>query len=179
MKRRIAVLTVLVLATGGCSSRTPVTAVTETTGASSPNESASGESPVEGGWDTGPYPAEQARAAIIAAGHSEASADEAVGGKRRFECTFVFYEEGGVPYVSTACWDPSKISMPTDSDHGPYQLLPNDRLKITCDVCEIDTEYNLFSYELGARTLTLLFIRTVDPGLKRRSFATRPPSKSP
>jgi hypothetical protein len=122
MNRQIAVLLVLVILAVGCSSRTPDAAVTETTEPSSPSESASVASPLEGEWDTGPYPADRAPAAIVAAGYSdEASADEAVGGERRFECNFLFYEEGGVPFVAVRCWDPDErgTEPPLESDPWP------------------------------------------------------------
>jgi hypothetical protein len=178
MNRQIAVLLVLVILAVGCSSRTPDAAVTETTEPSSPSESASVASPLEGEWDTGPYPADRAPAAIVAAGYSdEASADEAVGGERRFECNFLFYEEGGVPFVAVRCWDPDErgTEPPLESDHGPYQLLPNDRLKLACDTCDVGTNYNLFSYELHGETLTLRYIRTVDPDLNAKELRYEAP----
>lgn len=61
-------------------------------------------------------------------------------------------------------WDPSDPTQgPTGGDHGPYELLPGNKLKITCDVCDIQTKYRLFSYDLEGATLTLRWIRDVDP----------------
>jgi hypothetical protein len=50
--------------------------------------------------------------------------------------------------VSTG-WDPTDPTQgPTGGDHGPYLLLPENKLKITCDVCDIDTKYTLYSYDV-------------------------------
>jgi hypothetical protein len=108
MGRRLTLFVVIGLVSLGCSSPTPHNAVTRTARASSPTGSAPPASPLEGEWDTGPYPAEQARAAIVAAGYSKASADEAVGGERRFECNFLFYEDGGVPFVAQGVGIPTR-----------------------------------------------------------------------
>lgn len=131
-------------------------------------------SPLEGEWDTGPYAAHRVRDAIIAAGYTSAEANEVVGKKKRYEFDLTFYEEEGAPFVVATGWDPTKGTQPADGDHGPYLLLPGNKLKITCDVCDIHTNYMLFSYELEGKTLTLRFIRNVNPNASAydRRFAT-------
>jgi hypothetical protein len=173
MKRQLLFLVVTV----ACGSPTPETetAGNETTGPS-PTTSAPSASPLEGEWDTGPIPADDVRAAIIAAGYGKASADEVVRG-RRHQCNSLFYEEVGVPFVAIVCWDPDRVgpTPPLDRDHGPYELLPGERLKLTCDVCDIETRYSLFSYELQGSTLTLRFIRWVDPELTPKELRYEAP----
>jgi hypothetical protein len=124
----------------------------------------SAESRFLGEWDTGPYSAGQLRAAITA-GFTKSDVDEWVGKKTKFELNLNFYSEDGVPFVSAVGWDPTKGEMPSDSDHGPYAVLPGHKLKITCDVCNIRKNYQLYSYALHGDTLTLRFIRNVDPNM--------------
>jgi len=143
------------------STATTTAASAKTTTATSPSPTASEHSALEGKWDTGPYPSSRVRAAIVDAGFSSADADEPSGGGERFEFSLYFYEEDGVPFVAAGGWDPNKKPGP-DYDHGPYRLLPNDRIAITCDVCDLDTQFMLFSYDLSRDTLTLHFIRSVD-----------------
>jgi len=150
------------LAAAACNSG-PTSAATETTRTATAVPSPSETSPLQGEWDTGAYPSSRVHAAIIAAGFAGADAIEPSGGGERFEFNLVFYEESGVPFVRAAGWDPSKYPKPPDTDHGPYRLLQNDRIAITCDVCDLATQFMLFSYELTENTLTLHYIRSVDP----------------
>jgi hypothetical protein len=65
---------------------------------------------------------------------------------------------------------------PLESDHAPYQLMPNGRLKIArCDTCDIEAGYNLFAYELQTNTLILNFIRIVDPELSAEDLRFEAP----
>ena len=154
-------LAILVLA-AACSSNSASSTAAETTEAATATSSPSA-SALQGEWDTGAYPSGRVRAEIIAAGFSSADALEPSGGGKRFEFKLVFYEESGVPFVRAAGWDPSKHPEPPGYDHGPYRLLQDDRIAITCDVCDLDTQYMVFSYELSENTLTLHYIRSVDP----------------
>lgn len=168
MKARAGLLIALVTAVAGCSQTGSTTASHETAPTSS---TASNESPLAGEWDTGPYPANQLRAAIIAAGYSEAEAHEVVGDSTQNEFNLTFYTENGVPFVSATGWDPTKGTKPLESDHGPYLLLPGDRLKITCDVCDIDQTYQLYSYRLQGNVLTLHWLHNGRMGAYDRRYA--------
>jgi len=159
----VALAALTLLAAEACSSNSPSSTAAETTQTATANSPPSEASSLQGEWDTGAYPSSRVRAAIIDAGLSSADAIEPSGGGKRFEFKLVFYEESGVPFVRAAGWDPSKYPEPPDADHGPYRLLQNDRIAITCDVCDLATQFMLFSYELSGNTLTLHYIRSVDP----------------
>jgi hypothetical protein len=160
----IALVALSLLTTAACTSKSASSAASQTNGIATPSPSPA--SPLQGEWDTGPYPSRRVRAAIIADGFTNAAAIEpSGGGGARFEFRLVFYEESGVPFVRAAGWDPNKYPDPPDADHGPYRLLAFGRIAITCDVCDLATQFMLFSYELSEseNTLTLRYIRSVDP----------------
>jgi hypothetical protein len=146
---------------GACSDEGPASSSASRSG--EPNGASVSASLLEGTWDTGKYPDEQVRDAIVAAGYTDAETDEVVGDAKAWEFRMTFYEEDGVPFVAASGWDPTTSSAPSDADHGPYEVLPGSKLKITCDVCDIDTNYQLFSYRLDGDTLALDFIRFVNP----------------
>jgi hypothetical protein len=159
---RAVLATLLLLFASACGSTTPNSPADATATATSSFPTASEHSALEGKWDTGPYPSSRVRAAIVDAGFSSADADEPSGGGQRFEFSLYFYQEGGVPFVAAGGWDPDNKPEP-DYDHGPYRLLPNHRIAITCDVCDVDTQFMLFSYHLSGNKLNMHFIRSVDP----------------
>ena len=159
----IALIALASVTATACSSNTPGSAQTEKAGSPTGAQASSDAALLKGEWDTGPYPSSRVRAAIVAAGYASADAAEPSGGGKRFEFNLTFYKEGGIPFVVATGWDPSKHPKPSGGDHGPYRLLPNDQIAIACDVCDLDTQYMLFSYELNETTLTLHFIRSVDP----------------
>jgi hypothetical protein len=95
-----------------------------------------------GTWDTGPYRTTEN------AGHDT------------WEWRVWFYEEDGVPFVTTAAWDPAREKRPSGGDHGPYHLLPHDQIAVgSADLPDIFTVYK---YELAGNVLTLTWVRN-DP----------------
>jgi hypothetical protein len=125
----------------------------------SPNTRSAAASPLVGEWDTGPYPADELREEMAAEGYSDAEIQEVLGNKKRYEVRLTFSEDIAV----SVGWDPTTDAQPTGGDHGPYLLLPGNKLKTTCDVCDIDEQYTLYSYAIQGTTLTLQFVRDVNP----------------
>lgn len=162
MKCHVRFVGAVLLAAAACASPTKSTPPSVENGSAATSTSAA-SSGLKGEWDTGPYPAKVAREAIVAAGYTKADTYEVLGNKKRYEFHLTFYEEYGTPFVTATGWDPSKGPKPSEGDHGPYRLVPNHRIKLTCDVCDLKTTYMLFSYELDEETLTLRFIRNVNP----------------
>jgi hypothetical protein len=124
-----------------------------------PNDGSVSASPLQGEWDTGPYPADKLRDAIRAAGYTDAEVNEVLGHKKNYEVHLWF--DGNL--FITSGWDPTVDPPPTGGDHGPFQLLPGNKIKVTCDVCDIETEYTLYSYDVDGTNLTLRYIRDVQP----------------
>ena len=96
--------------------------------------------PLVGDWDTGPY----------------ATTDY---GGTTWEVHVRFYEEGGVPFVNSAGWDPTKDHQP-NGDHGPYKVLPGNQLAFSSTDAPILT--TLYSYKLSDDHLTIMWIKN-DP----------------
>jgi len=115
---------------------------------------------LDGEWDTGPLAADKLRNAMGDAGYTDAEVREVLDDKESYEVRLTFQGDTAV----SIGWDPTDPTQgPTGGDHGPYELLPGNKLKITCDVCDIDTKYTLYSYDVDGATLTLRWLRDVDP----------------
>ncbi len=141
----------------GCSQGRPDSSASPS---AEPNDGSSSASPLAGEWDTGPYPADKLRDDIGTAGYSDAEVNEVLDGLEEYEVRLTF--DRGV--VVSVGWDPTDPAQgPDGGDHGPFKVLPGNRLKITCDVCDINAKFTLYFYDVEGTTLTLRYIRDVDP----------------
>ena len=141
----------------GCGQGDPAPSASRSTEPSGASVSAS---PLVGEWDTGPYSADKLRDAIRSAGYTDAEVNEVLADQEEYEVRLTF--DGRIA-VSVG-WDPADPTQgPSGGDHGPYKVLSGNKLKITCDVCDIDTKFTLYSYAIEGTTLTLRYIRDVNP----------------
>ena len=136
----------------------------------SPTASQTPTSPLAGTWDTGPIPTGQVRAAIIAGGYTTAEADDFLRGlgwskASHLEFNLNFYTEGGVPFVVQTGWNPDAGPMPTDGDHGPYELLAGNEVAITSADPSINKYREVFSYSIAGDRLTLHVVGETNPDL--------------
>jgi hypothetical protein len=75
-----------------------------------------------------------------------------------------FYREGAAPFQIVYSWDPTHGSLP-DGDHGPYTLLPGNRVVYRGTDPPTNTYKTMFAYTVTATHLKLRFISLVEPGV--------------
>ena len=139
-----------------------------TSAAAAPKVVAPAPDPLVGDWDSGPVPMGRIRAAIRAAGYSH---DEIAAFLREFgledaddyEFRLTFYREGDEPYVVQRGWSPSQGAPPVDGDHGPYRLLPPDRLEITSADPDVNRYRTVFRYRITGKSLRLRVAEATNP----------------
>jgi hypothetical protein len=127
--------------------------------------------PLRGHWDTGKLAMRDVRAAVIAAGYTNAEFDGFLRriGRRNataWETNLVFYRvvrENDAPYVKITGWDPTRSSMPRDGDHGPYRLLAGGRVAITSADPDENHYRDTYAYRVVGRTLSLRPVSHADP----------------
>jgi hypothetical protein len=137
--------------------------------------SAATSDPLVGSWDTGPIPKRKLRAALNAAGYTDAQVTgffEQFGITNAYEFKIVFYRENGVPFSYKKGWDPSAGDEPNDADHGPYTLLRNHRFETRGVDPPTDQFREVYSYRVTRSRLTLGFISLTEPGISEADQAT-------
>jgi hypothetical protein len=160
----LALAAILALAGGGVSA-----------GATDASTTAGAADPLKGQWDTGKIAMSRVRAAVKAAGYSNADFDgflKVIGQRtaKSWETNLVFYRvvrEGDAPYVKVTGWDPTKSAMPRDGDHGPYKLLSNHRVLITSADPQTNHDRDTYSFRVSGSTLTLRALTHVDPTVSK------------
>jgi hypothetical protein len=132
--------------------------------------------PLVGTWDTAPIPVAKLRAALAAHGYTAASIDKMfhnlaflnhISKSIEFEIRF-YRETDGTPFQIVRFWDPTTRPKPAYGDHGPYKLLPGNRVEYTGTDPPTDTYRTTFSYAIHGNRLTLHFVSLVEPGLSAK-----------
>jgi len=123
--------------------------------------------PLAGTWDSGPFPIARVRAAALAAGYPAALItrffrEVGFGSAKTVEFNAHFYRQDGHALVRRTGWDPTKGSMPSDGDWGPYQLLPHGRMVITTSDPG-NTIRDFYTYRVHGSTLVVHAIREENP----------------
>jgi hypothetical protein len=75
-----------------------------------------------------------------------------------------FYREGNTPFQIVYSWDPTHGSLP-DGDHGPYTLLPGNRVVYRGTDPPTDRWRTTFAYTVTGTSLKLRFVSLVEPGV--------------
>jgi hypothetical protein len=131
--------------------------------------------PLLGTWDTAPLPLAKYRAALQSHGYSDRSIDKLFGSlalHNHIEKT-IEYEisysptPDGTHFQIVRFWDPTTGPKPPDStfDHGPYELLPGDRVQSTGTDPPTNTWRTTFRYAIHGKQLTLRFVSLIEPGV--------------
>jgi hypothetical protein len=122
--------------------------------------------PLLGTWDTGPFPTNRLRAGLRARGFTRAEVNgffKNLGLGKVQEFNLVFYSENGVPFQLQTGWDPTRKSMPSDGDHGPYKLLGNHRFTVSGVDPPTDRIHTTYSYTVNGSRLKLRLVKLVEP----------------
>jgi hypothetical protein len=124
--------------------------------------------PLVGTWQTPLIPLGRVSATLSAHGYTATQIDNFLHKNGHYvkglTIRIRFYRESGAPFQIVYSWDPTRGSLP-DGDHGPYTLLPGDRVVYRGTDPPTNTWRTTFAYTVTATQLTLRFISLVEPGV--------------
>lgn len=130
--------------------------------------SAETKDPLVGTWQTALIPLAKVSATLSAHGYTAPQIDNFLHKNGHYvnglTLRIRFYREAGVPYQIVYSWDPTHGSLP-DGDHGPYSLLPGNRVVYRGTDPPTDSWRTTFAYTVTATRLKLRFISLVEPGV--------------
>jgi hypothetical protein len=124
--------------------------------------------PLVGTWQTPLIPLAKVSATLSAHGYSATQIDNFLHKNGHYvkglTIRIRFYRDSGAPFQIVYSWDPTHGSLP-DGDHGPYSLLPGNRVVYRGTDPPTDTWRTTFVYTATATQLKLRFISLVEPGV--------------
>jgi hypothetical protein len=143
-----------------------VTAVLALVGSASASREAN--DPLVGTWQSPLIPLSTVTATLKAHGYTATQIDNFLQKNGHYvkglTIRIRFYREGSTPFQIVYSWDPTHGSLP-DGDHGPYTLLPGNRVVYRGTDPPTDTWKTTFAYMVTANRLKLRFISLVEPGV--------------
>jgi hypothetical protein len=126
------------------------------------------KNPLVGTWQTGLIPLAKVSATLSANGYSAMQIDNFLHKNSHYEKGLTirirFYRDNGTPFQIVHAWDPTLGPLP-EGDHGPYSLLPGNRVVYRGTDPPTDMWRTTFAYTVTATQLKLRFISLVEPGL--------------
>jgi hypothetical protein len=124
--------------------------------------------PLVGTWQSPLIPLAKVSATLSAHGYSSAQIDNFLYKNGHYvkglTLRIRFYREGTTPFQIVYSWDPTHGSLP-DGDHGPYTLLPGNRVVYRGTDPPTDSWRTTFAYTVTGTQLKLRFISLVEPGV--------------
>jgi hypothetical protein len=124
--------------------------------------------PLVGTWQTPLIPLAKVSATLSAHGYTASQIDNFLHKNTHYveglTIRIRFYRESGTPFQIVYSWDPTSSPLP-DGDHGPYSLLPGDRVVYRGTDPPTDTWRTTFAYTVTGAHLRLRFISLVEPGV--------------
>ena len=136
--------------------------------------------PLVGTWQTPLIPLAKVSATLSAHGYTATEIDNFLHKNGHYvkglTIRIRFYRDSGAPFQIVYAWDPTHGSLP-DGDHGPYSLLPGNRVVYRGTDPPTNTWRTTFAYTVTATHLKLRFISLVEPGVgaqQLRSDQKRP-----
>jgi hypothetical protein len=144
------------------------------TSAEDSTQTAEPSDPLVGEWDSGPLPISKITAAVVA---RDADADVHqllrfidLAGAKSLEFNRRFYREGDLPFIMDTVWDPTAGPKPNDAAHGPYELLPKNRIAVTSADPGIHKYREVYSYRVDGDRLTMRMVGLTDPSITAKQL---------
>jgi hypothetical protein len=129
--------------------------------------------PLVGTWQTPLIPLATVSATLAAHGYTATQIDNFLHKNTHYTKGLAirirFYRESGAPVQVVYSWDPTSSPLP-DGDHGPYSLLPGNRVVYRGTDPPTDTWRTTFAYTVNGTQLKLRFISLVEPGVSAKQL---------
>jgi hypothetical protein len=135
--------------------------------------STQGKDPLVGTWQTPLIPLTKVSATLAAHGYTKTQINNFLHKNTHYvkglTIRIRFYRESGTPFQIIYSWDPTSSPLP-DGDHGPYTLLPRNRVVYRGTDPPTDTWRTTFAYSVTGAQLRLRFISLVEPGVSAKQL---------